>query len=87
MDLIKYLNKKNKKTEFLLIIGSDNLVNFHRWKRWKLLTNLVKIVVFSRKGYDKNAKKSVINKQVKNIIFIKNKLINISSTKIRKKLI
>ncbi|MBL6857479.1 MAG: nicotinate (nicotinamide) nucleotide adenylyltransferase [Pelagibacteraceae bacterium] len=87
VDLIKYLNKKNKKTEFLLIIGSDNLVNFHRWKRWKLLTNLVKIVVFSRKGYDKNAKKSVINKHVKNIIFIKNKLINISSTKIRKKLI
>jgi nicotinate-nucleotide adenylyltransferase len=86
IDLIKFLNKKNKKTEFFLIIGSDNLINFHRWKNWKLLTKLSKIVVFSRKDYDIKARRSIIIKKVKNIIFIKNKPINISSTQIRKKI-
>jgi len=85
IDLIKYLHKKNKKTKFFLIIGSDNLINLHKWKNWKLLTKLIQIVVFSRKDYDIKAKKSVINRKVKKIIFIKNKPINISSTQIRKK--
>ena len=85
IDLIKYLKKKNKKIFFFLIIGSDNLIKFHKWKNWKLLLELTEIVVFSRKDYDKKAKKSAIMKQSKKIMFIKNKPINISSTKIRKK--
>jgi|TARA_B100000767_G_C19678171_1_gene498329 nicotinate-nucleotide adenylyltransferase len=86
INLIKYLNKKNIKNKFFLIIGSDNLINFHKWKNWKMLSKLIKIVVFSRKDYDKKARKSVIVKTVKKIIFIKNKPINISSTQIKKKL-
>ena len=84
VDMIKYLKKKNKKNIFFLIIGSDNLIKFHKWKNWKLLPELAEIVVFSRKGYDKKGKKSVMMKQVKKIKFIKNKPINISSTQIRK---
>jgi nicotinate-nucleotide adenylyltransferase len=87
IDLIKYFTQKNKKNKFFLIIGSDNLISLHKWKNWKILTKLVKIVVFSRKDYDIKARKSVTNKKVKKIIFIKNKPINISSTQIRKKLI
>jgi nicotinate-nucleotide adenylyltransferase len=86
IDLINYLNKINKKNIFFLIIGSDNLINFHKWKKWKLVTKLTEIVVFSRKDFDIKAKKSVIVKSVKKIIYIKNKQINISSTQIRKKL-
>jgi nicotinate-nucleotide adenylyltransferase len=86
VDLVKYLIKTNKKKSFFLIIGSDNLINFHRWKEWKLLIKLTEIVVFSRKDFDVKAKKSVIVKKVKKIIFIKNKQINISSTQIRKRL-
>ena len=84
IDLVEYLKKKNKKNIFFLIIGSDNLIKFHKWKNWKLLVKLSEIVVFARKDYDKKAKKSVTMKQVKKIIFIKNKSINISSTQIRK---
>ena len=68
-----------------MIIGSDNLINFHKWKNWKLLSELTEIVVFSRKDFDKKAKKSVILKQVKKITFIKNTSVDISSTQIRKK--
>jgi len=85
INLIKYLKLKNSTNIFFLIIGSDNLIKFHKWKNWKLLTKLIEIVVFSRKDYDKKAKKSVMMKQVKKITFIKNKPINISSTQIRKK--
>ena len=84
IDLIKYLKKKNKKKKFFFIIGSDNLIKFHKWKNWKILLKLTEIVVFSRKDFDQKAKKSVTMKQVKNIIFIKHKPINISSTQIRK---
>ena len=87
IDLIKYLKIKSKKNIFFLIIGSDNLIKFHKWKSWKLLPILTKIVVFSRKDFDKKAKKSVIMKFVKDIKFIKNKPINISSTEIRKKIL
>jgi len=85
IDLIKYLKKKNKNKILFLIIGSDNLINFHKWKEWKLIAELTKIVVFSRKHYDIKAKKSAILNKMKKIIFIKNKLINFSSTQIRKK--
>ena len=60
----------------------------HRWKSWKKLVKLVKLVVFSRKGYDKKGKKSVVAKYLKNknITYIKNKPIIISSTFIRNRL-
>ena len=84
VDLISYLKNKNKKNIFFLIIGSDNLIKFHKWKNWKNLLELTEIVVFSRKDFDKKAKKSVIVKHVKNIIYIKHKSINVSSTQIKK---
>ena len=47
------------------------------------------LVVFSRKGFDTRARKSVImrNLKDKNIKFLKNLKIDISSTQLRKKII
>jgi len=86
IDLIKYLKKINKNLNIFLIIGSDNLIDFHKWKSWRLIVKMTKIVVFSRKDYDVKGKKSVIVKRMgeKKIMFINNKKINISSSKIRK---
>ena len=69
-----------------LILGSDNLLNFHKWTSWKKIVKLTKLVVFSRKGYDKKSKESIVVKYLnkKNIIYINNKLINISSSSIKK---
>ena len=88
INTILYLKKKNKKSIIFLIIGSDNLINFHKWKKWKKIVELTQLVVFSRKGYDKKGKKSFINKYLsKNkIIFVKNRKIDISSTQLRKNL-
>ena len=47
------------------------------------------LVIFSRKGYDNRAKKSILlkKKDFNNIIFVNNKKFNISSTMIKRKLI
>ena len=85
--VINYFRKIKKQKNLYLILGSDNLVDFHKWTSWKKIVKLVKLVVFSRKGYDKKGKKANIVKYLnkKNIIFIKNKFINISSSSIKKK--
>ena len=69
----------------IFLIGSDNLINFHKWKNWKKLKNMPNHG-FSRKGY---INKSLKSKAVKNVgyddfLFLKSKMINISSSNIRK---
>ena len=89
IDTTNFLIKKKKLTNIHFIIGSDILIELHRWKSWKKLLKLTKLVVFSRKGYDKKSRYSPVAKYLKNknITYIKNKPIVISSTSIRKKLI
>ena len=83
--IIEHLLIKKKLKNIYFMIGSDNLVTFHKWKSWKKLVKLTKLTVFSRSGYDKKSKKSIVAKYLKNkIIFINNKPILVSSTKLRK---
>ena len=85
INTINYLINKKKMTNIYFIIGADNLIKFHKWKSWKKIVKLTKLIVFSRRGYDKKGKKSIVAKYLKNkIIFINNKPITISSTKIRR---
>ena len=84
IDVVNHFIKKKNIKNIYFIIGSDNLIKFHKWKSWKKIVKLTKLVVFSRKGYDKKSKKSVVAKYLKNkFIFINNKPIIISSTKLR----
>ena len=86
ISLVKYLKKKYKKSEIFFLIGSDNLIKFHKWHDWKKISNFCKIIVFPRTGY----LKQVFNSKAYNYLgkekiqFIKSKRINISSSKIRK---
>ena len=84
IDVVNYfINKKNIKNIYF-IIGSDNLIRFHKWKSWKKIVKLAKLVVFSRRGYDRKGMKTMVVKNFKNkIIFIKNKHITISSTQLK----
>ena len=86
INIINYFIKKKKIKNIYLLIGSDNLLRFHKWKSWKKIVKLVKLIVFSRKGYDRKGMKSIVVKNYKNkIIFIKNKPISISSTQLKKR--
>ena len=49
IDLINYL-KKDKKFELYFIMGADNLINFHKWHKWKSIVKKCNLLVFDRLG-------------------------------------
>ncbi len=85
IDLINYL-KKNNKIEIYFLMGADNLINFHKWHKWKIISQMCKIIVFDRQGYKKKSLNSISFKRLngKNLSFIKFKKVNISSSQLRK---
>ena len=84
IDVINYFIKKKNIKNVYFIVGSDNLIGFHKWKSWKKIVKLVKLIVFSRRGYDRKGMKSIVVNNFKSkIIFIKNKQIAISSTQLK----
>ncbi len=85
-NLLKFLLKKEKKIKLYFLIGADNLVYFHKWKNWKKIPKLAKIVVFARPNYSTKALSSIAAKKLKkeDWIYLNYKKINISSSLIRK---
>ncbi len=85
IDLINHLSKKNKYDLFFLM-GADNLINFHKWYKWKQILKKSSILVFDRHGYKKKSLNSKTYKSLnkKYINFIEFDKVNISSSKLRK---
>ena len=85
IDLINHL-KKNKNFEIFFLMGADNLINFHKWFKSKLISQKCNIIVFDRHGYKKNSLKSKTFKELNKSIlsFIEFEKVNISSSQIRK---
>jgi nicotinate-nucleotide adenylyltransferase len=85
IDLINYLDK-DKKFELYFIMGADNLINFHKWYKWKSIIKKCNLLVFDRQGYKAKSLKSVtfngVNKN--KLSFINFKKVNISSSQLRK---
>ena len=85
IDLIKYL-AKNKKNEIYFLMGADNLINFHKWHKWKTISQKCNILVFDRYGYKKKSLNSITFKRLnnKNLKFVEFNKVNISSSQLRK---
>jgi nicotinate-nucleotide adenylyltransferase len=85
-DSLKYIKNKYKKNEIFFLMGADNLEKFHKWKNWDKITKLAKIIIFPRLNYSMKSLKSIVSKKLneKDLIYIKSKKINISSSLIRK---
>ena len=85
-DLLNFLKKKNKKAKLFFLIGADNLIKFHKWKNWKKIPGLAKIIVFARPNYSIKALNSIASKKLKkkDWMYINVKKMNISSSLIRK---
>ena len=85
INLINFFTK-NKKNEVYFIMGADNLINFHKWHKWKIISKKCYIVVFDRYGYKKKSLNSKsyksLNKQ--KLKFIDFNKVNISSSQLRK---
>ena len=84
-DLIKYLSKK-KKYELFFLMGADNLINFHKWYKWKEILKKSKLIVFDRHGYKKKSlnSKTYRASSIKTVLFVEFNKVNISSSQLRK---
>ena len=85
INLINYFTR-NKKNEIYFLMGADNLINFHKWHKWKSISQKCNIIVFDRHGYKKKSLNSATFKRLntKSLKFIEFNKVNISSSKLRK---
>ena len=86
IDLVKYFKRKNKISKIYFIMGADNLIHFHKWKNYNLISSICNILVFDRNGYKTKSMNSIGFKKYnkKSLEFINFKKVNISSSKLRK---
>lgn len=75
--LKKIQNIYGKENEYFEIVGDDCIENFHKWKDYKNILKLSKLIVYKR---------GVFHKKDKNIIYLDNDICQISSTEIRDKI-
>ena len=85
INLINYFTK-NKNNEIFFIMGADNLINFHKWHKWRIISEKCNIVVFDRHGYKKKSFNSKTYKSLnrEKLKFINFNKVNISSSQLRK---
>ena len=85
INLINFFTK-NIKNEIFFIMGADNLINFHKWHKWKTISKKCTLIVFDRQGYKKKSLNSktykTLNKE--KLKFINFNKVNISSSQLRK---
>ena len=77
---------KDKKNEIYFIMGADNLINFHKWHKWQIISKKCNIVVYDRYGYKKKSLNSKTYKSLnrEKLKFINFNKVNISSSQLRK---
>ncbi|MAV82355.1 MAG: hypothetical protein CMI90_02685 [Pelagibacteraceae bacterium] len=100
-DFLFKINKKCDLNKFVLIIGLDQIWQFHDWYEYEWVVNNINICIINRPRYDANIDKTIIykkfskyfmgsvenflNSSAPNLHFIKTEGIEISSSSIRKK--
>ena len=84
-DLIDHLYK-TQKYELFFLIGADNLIDFHKWHKWRNILKKSKLIVFDRHGFKKNSlnSKTFKNSTSKTVTFVEFNKVNISSSQLRK---
>ena len=81
VDTLKSFKRRFPKAALILIIGADNLEQFQSWKSTKAILQLASLAVYKRRGFSRALMNHDIAFQP-----IKGKLLQVSSTEIRKKL-
>lgn len=81
IDTIRYFQKKYANTQLFLLIGTDNLNDFWKWKEPENILKEAQLVVYNRKGFSVDPK---FKKE--KIVFLDTPHIEISSTEIRQRI-
>lgn len=51
IDTLVYVKRHHPNTQFVWLMGADNLAHFHRWRAWRQIAALVPIAVLDRAPY------------------------------------
>ena len=79
VDTLAYLKDRNPNRHFKILMGSDNLENFHKWKNYETIVENYGVIVYPRPGFEASEMKTH-----KNITLAENvPLMEISSSFIR----
>ncbi len=80
IDTLTYLSEKHPKNEFMLIMGSDSLLSFHKWKNHDIIVSR-----FHRLVYPRLSESKIDYTRYENITYLKSApIIEVSSSFIRK---
>ncbi|MDF9795527.1 nicotinate-nucleotide adenylyltransferase [Catalinimonas alkaloidigena] len=82
VDTLAYLKDRYPQHHFSLVLGSDNLKHFHKWKNYQEILNHYGMIVYPRPNTDEKKVKEQI-KNHPNIRMVNAPLIDISATFIR----
>lgn len=79
IDTLTYLKERYPEHEFSIVVGSDNIPTFHKWKNYKMILEHYSVYVYRRPGtvtdqYSENP----------NVHYLDGPLLDISSSFIRK---
>jgi nicotinate-nucleotide adenylyltransferase len=77
INTLNYLEKQYPNYEFSLILGNDNMDNFHKWKSYEEIINQYKIYVYPRSNECFEKKKHP------HIVYLDAPLLPVSATEIR----
>ncbi len=77
IDTLTYLKEKHPEHEFSILLGSDGLQNFSKWKNAAILAKDYRLMVYKRPGFD------VVNTLNARMEIAEAPLLEISSTHIR----
>ena len=80
IDTLQYLKEKHPKHQFCIIMGSDNITSFHKWKNAETILNNYPIYVYKRSGDEVFQ----LQKKYSQVHFLDVPLLDISSSLIRK---
>jgi nicotinate-nucleotide adenylyltransferase len=64
VDTLAYLKDKYPGYHFVILMGSDNVENFHKWKNYETIVENYGVMVYPRPGFDRNKVKTHKNIQI-----------------------
>jgi nicotinate-nucleotide adenylyltransferase len=85
IDTIRFFETEFPDTKFYFIAGSDAFYSIDTWKESKKVLKIIDFIIYERKGTPK-AEISKKFPDLKNIFWIENRYINLSSSDIRKQM-
>lgn len=54
VDTLAYLKERYPRYHFVILMGSDNLENFHKWKNYETIVENYGVIVYPRPGFDRS---------------------------------